>query len=81
MLWHVILQRLSMPLRSNDGEDSNYTRNWLYSHESLTNQIDLDRCGYGPRLPFLVVSPHAKVNFVEHKLTDQTSIIRFIEDN
>lgn len=40
-----------------------------------------DRCGYGPRLPFLIISPWAKVNFVDHTLTDQTSIIRFIEDN
>jgi phospholipase C len=39
------------------------------------------RCGYGPRLPLLVVSPYARVNFVDHSLTDQTSIIRFIEDN
>jgi phospholipase C len=40
-----------------------------------------DRCGYGPRLPFLIVSPYAKVNYVDHGITDQTSIIRFIEDN
>lgn len=40
-----------------------------------------DRCGYGPRLPFLVISPWAKTNFVDHTLTDQTSIIHFIEDN
>ncbi len=39
------------------------------------------RCGYGPRLPLLVVSPFAKVNVVDHTLTDQTSILRFIEDN
>ena len=39
------------------------------------------RCGYGPRLPLLVVSPFAKSNFVDHTLTDQTSVIRFIEDN
>jgi len=39
------------------------------------------RCGYGPRLPLLVVSPFAKRNFVDHTVTDQTSIIRFIEDN
>ncbi len=39
------------------------------------------RCGYGPRLPFLVISPMAKVNFVDHSITDQSSIIRFIEDN
>jgi phospholipase C len=40
-----------------------------------------DRCGYGPRLPFLVISPYAKQNYVDHNLNDQTSILRFIEDN
>ena len=39
------------------------------------------RCGYGPRLPLLVVSPWAKHNFVDHTLTDQSSIIHFVEDN
>ncbi len=39
------------------------------------------RCGYGPRLPLLVISPFAKKNFVDHTLTDQSSILRFIEDN
>ncbi|MFN2628593.1 MAG: alkaline phosphatase family protein, partial [Gaiellaceae bacterium] len=40
-----------------------------------------DRCGYGPRLPLLVVSPDAKSNFVDHTTTDQASVLRFIEDN
>jgi phospholipase C len=40
-----------------------------------------DRCGMGPRLPLLVISPYAKRNFVDHTATDQTSILRFIEDN
>jgi phospholipase C len=40
-----------------------------------------DRCGYGPRQPLLVISPYAKENFVDHTVTDQTSILRFIEDN
>lgn len=39
------------------------------------------RCGYGPRLPLLVISPYARQNYVDHTLTDQTSILRFIEDN
>jgi len=38
------------------------------------------RCGYGPRLPLLIVSRFAKENYVSHVLTDQTSILRFIED-
>jgi phospholipase C len=39
------------------------------------------RCGYGPRLPLLVVSPWARHNFVDHTITDQSSILRFVEDN
>jgi phospholipase C len=39
------------------------------------------RCGRGPRLPFLVASPWAKVNYVDHSETDQSSIIAFIEFN
>jgi phospholipase C len=39
------------------------------------------RCGYGPRLPLLVISPWSKPNYVDHTVTDQTSIIHFIEDN
>jgi len=39
------------------------------------------RCGYGPRLPLMVISPWARVNYVDHAVTDQSSIIRFVEDN
>jgi phospholipase C len=39
------------------------------------------RCGYGPRQPLIVISPYAKQNYVNHCLTDQSSILRFIEDN
>jgi hypothetical protein len=39
------------------------------------------RCGYGTRVPLLVVSPLAKKNFIDHTLTDQSSVLRFIEDN
>jgi phospholipase C len=38
------------------------------------------RCGYGPRLPLLVISPWAKKNYVDSTVTDQSSITRFIED-
>ena len=41
----------------------------------------LDRCGYGGRVPLVIISPWAKVNYVDNQLTDQTSILRFIEDN
>jgi phospholipase C len=48
---------------------------------TLTSGAYQDRCGYGPRLPLLLISPYAKKNFVDHTLTDQSSILRFIEDN
>jgi phospholipase C len=41
----------------------------------------LDRCGPGPRLPFLVISAYAKRNAVSHTQIEQASILRFIEDN
>ena len=41
----------------------------------------LDRCGYGPRIPLMVISPYARVNFVNHSPTAQSAIIAFIERN
>jgi phospholipase C len=45
------------------------------------NAHALGRCGYGMRQPFLVISPFALENAVDHTVTDQTSVIRFVEDN
>ncbi|HWE14223.1 MAG TPA: alkaline phosphatase family protein [Solirubrobacteraceae bacterium] len=39
------------------------------------------RCGVGPRQPLLVISPYAKTNYVDNTFTDQSSVVRFIEDN
>ncbi len=39
------------------------------------------RCGPGTRIPFLVISPWAKTNYVSHVPISQASIVRFIEDN
>jgi phospholipase C len=39
------------------------------------------RCGYGPRQPLLVISSWARQNYIDHRVTDQSSILRFIEDN
>ena len=39
------------------------------------------RCGYGPRLPLLVISPYARSNSVSNTLTDQSSIIKFVQQN
>jgi phospholipase C len=39
------------------------------------------RCGPGTRIPFLVISPFAKKNFVSHVQISQASIPQFVEDN
>jgi phospholipase C len=39
------------------------------------------RCGFGPRLPMMVISPFAKVNGVDHHLSDQASIINLVQYN
>jgi phospholipase C len=46
-----------------------------------TGTVVQGRCGYGPRQPFVVISPFTKINFVDHTVTDQSSVIKFIEDN
>jgi len=39
------------------------------------------RCGPGTRTPFLLISPFAKTNYIDHTFITQASIPRFIEDN
>jgi len=39
------------------------------------------RCGFGPRQPLLVISPFAKSNAVDGNLSNQASVINFVEYN
>ncbi|HEX3399860.1 MAG TPA: alkaline phosphatase family protein [Acetobacteraceae bacterium] len=39
------------------------------------------RCGPGTRIPFLVISPFAQANHVDHTHISLASVVRFIEDN
>lgn len=39
------------------------------------------RCGPATRTPFLLISPWAKTNFVDHTQISQASVVKFIEDN
>ena len=34
---------------------------------------------YGIRVPFVAISPFARKRYVSHTVTDQTSVLRFIE--
>jgi phospholipase C len=38
------------------------------------------RCGYGTRMPLMVISPWARKNYVDSTVTDQSSVTKFIED-
>ena len=39
------------------------------------------RCGFGQRLPMIVISPWTRQNYVSGNLTNTVSITKFIEDN
>ncbi len=64
----------------NGSQDAALDQSALCGHTPVAGGY-ADRCGYGPRLPLLVVSPYAKSNYIDHSLTDQTSVLKFIEDN
>jgi phospholipase C len=40
-----------------------------------------DRCGFGDRMPFIVISPYTRQNDVSSTLINQASVVNFIEDN
>ncbi|HLI58208.1 MAG TPA: alkaline phosphatase family protein [Solirubrobacteraceae bacterium] len=48
---------------------------------AISNLTTQDRCGVGPRMPLLVISPWAKQNYVDNTFAEQASIPAFIEDN
>ncbi len=41
----------------------------------------VDRFGFGIRVPLLVISPYAKEGFIDHTRGEFSSVLRFIEDN
>jgi phospholipase C len=51
-----------------------------FTNESSKVEHD-NRCGLGPRLPFMLISPFAKSNYVDNTLTEQSSILQFVEKN
>ena len=49
--------------------------------KGLSGSLVEGRCGPGTRVPFMVISPFAKKNFVSHTLITQASVTKFVEDN
>ena len=42
---------------------------------------EVDRMGFGIRVPLLVISPYAKAGYMDHTEGEFSSVLRFIEDN
>jgi phospholipase C len=40
----------------------------------------VDQEGYGMRVPLLVISPHAKRNYISHTQMDNVSVLKFIQE-
>jgi len=66
---------------SGPGACGNGTNTALAGYNSTNVPHAQGRCGYGVRQPLVVISPWARENFVDHTVTDQSSVIHFIEDN
>lgn len=39
----------------------------------------VDRFGFGPRVPLLIISPYAKPGYISHTLYEQSSVLKFVE--
>ena len=46
-----------------------------------SGQPEQGKCGLGARQPFLVISPWARSNYVDSTVSDQSSVVKFIEYN
>ena len=43
--------------------------------------LQVDKYGYGFRVPLILISPYAKKGHVDHTAADHTSLLKFIETN
>jgi phospholipase C len=63
------------------GSNDSTTDTALCTSVPITVGSANDRCGFGQRLPLIVISPYTRENSVSDNLTDTASIIKFVEDN
>jgi phospholipase C len=77
--WYDHVMSPTVSNSSDPKHDALFGPVWLCGHTESDSYRD--RCGYGPRIVMLAISPFSKVNYIDHYVTDQTSILRFIEDN
>ena len=75
------IPQLPLSISTDPANADNITTSGICGPSPVGAPPGAGRCGYGPRLPFMVISPWAKTNFIDHTVTDQTSSLRFIEAN
>jgi phospholipase C len=64
-----------------NGSNDASTDTALCTSVAVTVGATNDRCGFSQRLPFVVISPWTRENYVSHNLTNTSSVVTFIEDN
>ena len=64
-----------------NGSNDSTTDTAFCSSVPSTVTAENDRCGFGQRLPLIVISPYTRENYVSSNLTDTSSVVKFIEDN
>jgi phospholipase C len=72
------------PPTVNGSDDPATDTTYCSSKPAILNTLGTtynDRCGFGQRLPMVVISPYTRENYVSDNLTDTTSVVKFIEDN
>jgi phospholipase C len=71
----------AIPPVINGSNDSTVGDTKVCSTVPITVGTAEDRCGFGDRLPFIVISPWSRENYVSSTLLNQASVVKFIEDN
>jgi phospholipase C len=71
----------AIPPILNGSDDSTVGDTAVCTKVPITVGSAEDRCGFGDRLPFIVISPYTRANYVSSNLMDTTAVVRFIEDN
>ena len=62
---------------SNDPSDDSA----ICTEVAVTVGTNNDRCGFSQRLPFVVISPYTRENYVSDNEIDTASVVKFIEQN
>jgi phospholipase C len=65
----------------NGSDDTTVGDTKVCSTVPVTVGSEQDRCGYGDRLPFVVISPYTRENYVSSTLINTASVVQFIENN